>query len=430
MPIGLSLYENEPPERYRLLSGVGNLLSDQRENRERPTILAVSGGGDSVAMLRLGHHVASTNRTNPLWAVTVDHGLRPDSRAEAEWVARLCGELGVPHKILSWDTPSLAGNLQHNARQARYRLLADWARAYNALFVGLGHTSDDRAETLIMQMTRAAGVEGLAGMSSGFERDGVRFVRPMDRLARVDLRNYLREIGQDWIEDPSNDDSRYHRIRIRKAMPILADLGLTVDALCKVAENLASANETIARMLAEKVASLAMEDRGDLTEDSFDLTGELWHRFWLAAFQWIGGGDYPPRASDMRDCMNLIRENGSATLAGCLVTFVRGPNGLNGTTRITREYNAVRDLTCPTTEIWDGRWQFEGPHDPALHIGALGDAVKDCPDWRTTGLPRASLLASPAIWRGSELIAAPLTGNENGWKVRIVADFNSFLLSH
>ncbi len=101
------------------------------------------------------------------------------------------------------------------------------------------------------------------------------------------------------------------------------------------------------------------------------------------------------------------------------------------TIRITREYNAVTGFDRATDALWDGRWVLEGPHTPSLQVRALGDAVKDCPDWRDTGLPRQSLLASPAIWRGDELVAAPWRGSENGWTASATGrgSFAQFLLS-
>jgi tRNA(Ile)-lysidine synthase len=97
-------------------------------------------------------------------------------------------------------------------------------------------------------------------------------------------------------------------------------------------------------------------------------------------------------------------------------------------TRFTREWNAVKTLRRPTDKIWDGRWQLEGPHEDGLEIAALGeDGLQHCPDWRDTGLPRPSLLSSPAIWEGSALIAAPLAGLSNGWTATLAQPFLHFL---
>ena len=90
----------------------------------------------------------------------------------------------------------------------------------------------------------------------------------------------------------------------------------------------------------------------------------------------------------------------------------------------------MKDLSGPTDRPWDGRWVLEGPHGPDLEIRALGAAVKDTP-WRETGLPRASLMASPAVWRDGALVAAPVAGLENGWRASATArgTFAEFLLS-
>ena len=116
--------------------------------------------------------------------------------------------------------------------------------------------------------------------------------------------------------------------------------------------------------------------------------------------------------------------DGRATVAGCLVSVEGG--GL----RFTREANAVKMLATMTDQRWDNKWKLDGPHDPDLKIRMLGDAIKDCPNWRETGLPRTSLMATPAIWQGETLISAPVAGLLNGWTARIVADFHSSLVTH
>jgi tRNA(Ile)-lysidine synthase len=93
--------------------------------------------------------------------------------------------------------------------------------------------------------------------------------------------------------------------------------------------------------------------------------------------------------------------------------------------RFTRELNALRDLRCPTTEIWDGRWQLTGPHAPDLHISAVGEeGIRQCSDWRASGFPRPSIISSPAVWRSNTIIAAPLAGFGTEWTAQIVAPFS------
>ena len=101
-----------------------------------------------------------------------------------------------------------------------------------------------------------------------------------------------------------------------------------------------------------------------------------------------------------------------------------------GAYRITREFDAVKGLVSGVDALWDGRWRLIGPQEAELEVRALGESIREVPEWRETGVPRASLTASPAVWRGKTLVAAPLAGYNEGWSAQIVADFTSFLDSH
>ena len=173
------------------------------------------------------------------------------------------------------------------------------------------------------------------------------------------------------------------------------------------------------------------EDRGDLVLP-VDLLGlssavpeEIARRICVAALMWVAGGEYPPRDSALRNLRAAMTDGSPHTLAGCLVEsdgqFVR----------FAREYNALKDVITKTDRQWDGRWRLEGPHAADVEIRALGEALKDVPDWREADMPRRSLLASPAIWRGGELIAAPVAGLANGWTASATGrgTFSEFLLS-
>jgi tRNA(Ile)-lysidine synthase len=119
------------------------------------------------------------------------------------------------------------------------------------------------------------------------------------------------------------------------------------------------------------------------------------------------------------------------TFAGCMVTRRSNEDGVGSDLRFSREFNVVKDLVTATDALWDGRWALDGPHDPVFEVRALGEALSDCPDWRETGIPRSSLLASPAIWYKNELISAPLAGFSNGWTAKATGrgNFADFLLS-
>jgi tRNA(Ile)-lysidine synthase len=115
--------------------------------------IAVSGGGDSIALMHLLHRIASDEGV-ALFAATVDHGLRAESADEARTVAKQAAALGIPHDTLRWQGWDGAGNLQDHARQARYALLKEWAKRNDISAIALGHPADDQAETLLMRLAR------------------------------------------------------------------------------------------------------------------------------------------------------------------------------------------------------------------------------------------------------------------------------------
>lgn len=179
--------------------------------------LAVSGGPDSLAMLLL----AAAVRPGDIEAATVDHGLRPEARQEAEAVAALCERLGVPHSILTaeWETKPETG-LQARARQERYRLLGQWAREHGVSILMVGHHVDDQAETFVMRLNRGAGVRGLAGMRRMTMSPGGRIAvaRPLLGWRRSELQQICADADLTPAADPSNDDDQFERTRVRDAL--------------------------------------------------------------------------------------------------------------------------------------------------------------------------------------------------------------------
>ena len=371
----------------------------------------------------------------PIEAVTVDHGLRPEAKDEIGLVAAYCAERGVPHTVLRWEWDR-TGNLQAEARAARYRLIGDWARERGVDCVALGHTQDDVAETFLMRLARASGIDGLSAMERRFERDGVTWIRPILGAGRADWRKYLERHGIGWADDPTNEDERFNRVKARKALKVLGSLGIDATTLSSVANNLYIARSALESIVRDTARDFVQEDRGDLIlpgdmpRDDRLIPHEIMYRLRRAAILWVSGGEYAPRSDAMIELDIAINRGKAHTLAGCVFS-VEGRKRLIGMRwRIAREFNAVRDIRTPTDALWDGRWSLDGPHAPDLEIRALGEAVKDTP-WRETGLPRTSLMSSPAVWRGETLIAAPLAGLPNGWTASATGrgSFTQFLLS-
>lgn len=387
--------------------------------------VAVSGGGDSMALLHLLHR-AAPQAGYVLHAVTVDHGLRPEAAAEAAQVAAFCAGLGIPHDTLRWQGPAATGNLMDQARRARLALIADWAKARGIGDVALGHTADDQAESFLMNLSRAAGLDGLSGMRLGWSEQGIRWVRPLWQQTRAGLRDYLRRNGVGWIDDPSNEDDRFARVRARRALNALKPLGITVERILASTRHLAEARSGLQAALAQAVDTHVAEQAGmlSLSWPSLPLIGpELERRLFIHAIRWMNGAAYPPRSDQILRLTLALRDGRDATLGG--VRFRRSADRLI----IAREPRAVMGpVACGA--IWDHRWRVEGPAEPGLTLAALGaDGLRRCPGWRDHG-PREALAVSPAIWRGADLVAAPLAGIGPGWSARCVPSFGMFILAH
>jgi tRNA(Ile)-lysidine synthase len=184
------------------------------------TVIALSGGSDSTALLMLAHAMFSDRgEADRLLAVTVDHGLRAESADEARRVGAMCAARGIAHDIRRWDGPKPATGLQAAARAARYRLLAGAAEDAGGTIVLTGHTLDDQQETVAMRAARGPG-RGLSGIAPAtLYARRTWFVRPLLARRRQELRDWLETTGQGWIDDPSNSDRRFERVRVRQDAP-------------------------------------------------------------------------------------------------------------------------------------------------------------------------------------------------------------------
>ena len=180
--------------------------------------VAVSGGPDSIALLLL----AAAARPGLIEAATVDHQLRDGSGEEAAEVASLCAKIHVPHRILPavWKHKPRTG-IQRKAREERYRLLGDWAKQNDLVAIATGHQLDDQAETFVMRIARGVGVNGLAGMRRVSPVPGhstMQLLRPLLGWRRDELDSICAAAGIVPAADPSNEDRKFERVRVRKAL--------------------------------------------------------------------------------------------------------------------------------------------------------------------------------------------------------------------
>lgn len=380
-------------------------LSVLAQRRDGPLGIAVSGGGDSVALLLLLREWA---QSTDLTVATVDHGLRAESAEEAAWVATLCQNMNLPHRTLKWmRPPETTGNLAEQARDARRQLLADWIVAEGGNTVCLGHTQDDVAETFLMRLSRGSGLDGLSAMRAVSERDGVTWLRPMLNAGRQGLRDYLRSIGQAWVDDPTNEDDSYTRARTRKALRVLQDLDIDPVKIAQTAQRLESSR----RVLSAETAQLAQRcihqtQYGELilSRLAFEQAAHvLQERLLRTVIAYFGGQAHTPRQQAVQRLHDCVMSRGATTLAGVQM------RGDGGKCHFFREPAAVSPAITPQPAaiMWDHRWIIS-PLRADWHVAALGAAgLLQC-DARPKGLRAVVAETLPAVWNGGCLVATPV----------------------
>ena len=273
--------------------------------------VGVSGGPDSIALLLL----AAAARPGLVEAATVDHALRTESRAEADFASSICAQLGIPHTTLSiqWrKKPETA--IQERARDARYRLLGDWVADRKLSALAVAHHADDQAETMVMRLARGSGLRGLAGMRAearipGGDRP---LLRPLLGWRRSELERICTAAGIQAVADPSNFDEQYERVRIRKA--VAGAEWLDPQALAQSASHLASADDALDWAVQRLALARVTGDAEALRIDAQDLPVEIQRRLMLHAFARFHAPE--PRGPDLSRALGILRSGGTATLSG------------------------------------------------------------------------------------------------------------------
>ncbi len=336
-------------EALRYSSELGGSLANPRDFRDnghdKHLVLAVSGGSDSMAMLALAQEVATRTHGLVLSAVTVDHGLRPESAAEAAYVGRVCAEMGVPHSILRWERSGTGPASQAEARQARHTMLARWGKKNEIGQIYLAHTRDDRLETFLMRARQGSGWYGLCGLTPFAhspvwpEGSGLYICRPLLAFGREELRDYLRVREIAWIDDPSNQSPRYERVRMRRLLERIgpATQQKAIDTMDGLAELRMATAKAAFRLMIDHVSK--SYSQADIHLDARDLVGhEAWRRFIDAMVMAAGCSPHPLRGDALDRLLDRIARRDPAlqrgvTLAGAhihirkeaLLTFRRAP---------------------------------------------------------------------------------------------------------
>ena len=213
-------------------------------------VLAVSGGPDSMALMSLARRWAALKGRElaSFAVVTIDHALRPESAGEAAFVAEQARRMGFSHAVIEWTGAKPKTGLQAAARQARYDLLFAFCAARAIGCVVTAHTADDQAETFLMRLRRGSGVDGLAGMAPVSSRGAIALVRPLLAFSKARLTASLRASSTPFIQDPSNENEAFERVRLRRAMKALAAAGIGRPSLTMAASRIGRSRDALLKI--------------------------------------------------------------------------------------------------------------------------------------------------------------------------------------
>lgn len=388
--------------------------------------IALSGGPDSLALTQLlAAWVAQLGGI--LTALTVDHGMRAEAEAEARQVGQWMQRSGITHHILKWEGDKPTTGIMAAARTARYDLLRNWCQDNAVLHLALGHHREDQAATFLMRLKRGSGLQGLACMSptvDGFPR----LLRPLLDMPRARLAATLKATGQNWIEDPSNENPAYERNPITDFIDGGNSIGLTAERVSLAAKSLTRAKDAITIDIAKALAhSVSISPLGVAVIDTQALLtypDDIQLRALSRIVQTIGGADYTPRLDRLTRLLQSMKGSNMAmraddtgkgrTLAGCCI------RGQNGGHRIIREAAAIapdQPVTAPNM-LWDRRFYLQLPEamvQTETYIGRLTQErwqalKKICPTATTQGIPADVRCTLPVIWDILGIMMAPHYG--------------------
>ncbi len=390
---------------------------------DKPIALAVSGGPDSTAMMQIAA-LSKKLKNNNVTVIVVDHGLREESKNEANIVGQNAKLLGFKFKILKWDGVKPKTRIQEIARKTRYKLMTSWCKKKGIEKLFLAHHLDDQVETFLMRLGKGSGVDGLAVMNYVTEISSLKLVRPFLEIPKTRFIKILSITNLEWISDPSNFNSDYKRSRIRKILPILSKEGINSKQIGLVIKRMRSAKDALntqTNILLKKylsnVDNVAYFLNKELLKDVKEK--EILLRVLEKIFMNISGSIYPPRRNKLENIISWILKNNNIkakTLTGVVVRkrkseliFYREPDDCYKSVNI-------RPLTSRYS-CWDDRFFLKANKSNDLQIRALGDVgikiLKEEKILKRQGFQNVPLSAwktVPGVWSKKRLISVPTLG--------------------
>jgi tRNA(Ile)-lysidine synthase len=290
-------------------------------------IVAVSGGPDSLALSFLSK-IYSIKKSVDIKYFIVDHRLRKNSTSEAKFIKKKLREFSINLNILTWKGIKPRKSIQSIAREKRYKLLTDVAKKYRIQNILLGHHLDDLFENFFIRILRGSGLKGLISLDKETNKNQVNLIRPLIKLDKNDLIYVTNNVFGTYIEDPSNENEKFKRVKIRNFLEKLSLEGFDRKKFFLTIKNLKFANESIEfyikKNFEENVTILSQKNIIILKENFFSQSDEVVFRSLAEAIKIVGKRYYAVRGKKIDRVIDLINAKSSfkVTLGGCIIKKV------------------------------------------------------------------------------------------------------------
>ena len=396
--------------------------------------LAVSGGGDSIALLTLASKWALNNDVS-IKVITVNHNLRKESKDEAIFTSNYTKKLGHEHNILEWKKTSKKGNLQSEASLARKQLISNWAKKNHINTVLFAHTLDDQVETILMRFARGSGVDGLTGMQKSKNIYGINWVRPLLGIQRSELRTYLQDDKITWVEDRTNQDKRFLRVQVRDVITELKQIGINTNLLINTSSRMINAKKVLNDVAKEASKKcIILKKYGDIVVNKdilFSYREDTFLRILAGIIRGISGNLYRPRYKELLNFVDALGQKKfkAITLSGVLaraitekkIAFRREPS----------YPNFINELYAKKV-IWDGRWLINISKRLKVHekIGPLGnEGYQQIKNDIVRFNSVESLLCTPTLFSKDIVISNPILNYGKGLSCKLNYNKKQFINS-
>ncbi|OEY87180.1 tRNA lysidine(34) synthetase TilS [Wolbachia pipientis] len=320
--------------------------------------VAVSGGVDSVTLI---HLMINLMRRNISIALTVDHGLRPESKDEALCVSSYVKQLGAAESfVLNWKKENITGNIQSQARKARYKLLTEWCKSNSIKYLFVAHNKNDQAETFLLRLERGSGIDGLSSMDYKSYFNDICILRPLLDFNRSDIEQYAKFYKLQWIEDKSNQDLKYRRTLYRNLLKVTDNKEMLIQRICLTTlhmKRIIKALMYYTYLAFDNYVNIHELGYIEIKLDAFyQLPEEIAMRVFLYSIMVIGNKYYKPRYSNFISIFNNTKiQDINCTLSSCKIRKYK-ENIL-----VIKEPSSIKEISmklpCSEAVLWDNRFK-------------------------------------------------------------------------